>query len=338
MNAPLPPEVATPGTTGTSPLLNQQQILPLVQVLALPLYWLFGREALGLCGFSGLAFTSLAPFCMHALGVGVGFVVAYLNQHQRPGFRHSRPRDWLIAGAREVRVSIRQFYWLMPFRAGFQPPDPTPPPNRLPRLPLILIHGYGCNRGLWLPAARWFSRHGYGVSALSLRPVHCSIDAYALAIFREIERVKAATGSRRVAIIGHSMGGLAARAYLRHCEEQRRDPCVAALITLGTPHRGTHIARIGIGENARQMRWGAAWLAQLERYEVQAGLATCGGCRLVSITSLQDNIVSRPLEQRMARAGARSILVRRQGHMSLATSERIFRLIDRILNRPCPAG
>src|SRR5690606_11818984 len=118
-------------------------------------------------------------------------------------FRHSRRRDWLIAYLREAAVSIRQFYWLMPFREGFQAPDPIPPPQGLA---LILIHGYGCNRGLWLPAARWFSRRGYQVSAISLQPLHCPIDDYAPAIAAEVSRVKAVCGARRVALIGHSMG------------------------------------------------------------------------------------------------------------------------------------
>ena len=34
-----------------------------------------------------------------------GFVVAYLNQHERPGFRHSRPSDWVIAFVREACIS-----------------------------------------------------------------------------------------------------------------------------------------------------------------------------------------------------------------------------------------
>lgn len=318
------------GHAGHFPV-NQQQVLPLVQTLALPLYWLIGRRLLGLGPVGASFFMLLAPFASHAIVLSLGFVVSYLNQHERQGFRHSRRRDWMIAWLREVGVSIRQFYWLMPFRERFRIGEPVPP---LREPPIILVHGYGCNRGLWLPAARWFSRRGYRVSAISLQPLHCSIDDYAEAIATEIERVRTSSGAARVAVVGHSMGGLAARAYLRRCAEQGRDPWLAALITLGTPHRGTHIARIGPGENARQMRFGSAWLKSLSPLEAQAPTAPPRDLvtiRITTICSLQDNIVSRPLEQRLRLPGSRAIVVHRHGHMSLATSVRILQVVDGIL-------
>jgi len=312
--------------------MNRQQVLPLVQVLALPLYWLTGR-LLGLGATAAGWFAFVAPFGTHVLVVGIGFIVSFVNQHEEPGFRFGRRRDWVVAYVREAAESLRQFYWLMPFREGFQVPAPTAP-MRLPSI--VLIHGYGCNRGLWLPAVRWFSRQGYRVSAISLHPQHCPIERYGQAIADEIARVDTDAGSPGVALVCHSMGGLAARAYLRQCADQGRDPRLAALVTLGTPHRGTHLARVGLGENARQMRYGARWLDELGFYGGAAATSPAseaGGFRITTITSLHDNIVSRPFEQRLRLPTARAIFVRRQGHMSLATSPRILRLIDRILQR-----
>lgn len=62
-------------------------------------------------------------------------------------------------------------------------------------------------------------------------------------------------------LVGHSMGGLVARAYLRRYGELR----VARLITLGTPHRGSLLAHLGIGRNARQMEPGSVWLRELAK-------------------------------------------------------------------------
>jgi pimeloyl-ACP methyl ester carboxylesterase len=316
--------------------VNRQQILPLVQAMSLPLHWFVGRKVFGFGPAAGTVYMLAAPFALHLLVLAAGFVVSGVNQDAQRGLRHGRLRDWLIAFGRESWVSIRQFYWLMPFREGFRVAAPPP----LQRPPIVLIHGYGCNRGLWLPAARWFSGRGYPVSAISLLPLHCSIDDYAEAIGHEVARASAAAGGVRVALVAHSMGGLAARAYLRRCARLREDPRLAGIITLGTPHRGTHIARVGLGENARQMRYGAEWLGQLGLPEpAAAGASTAAstpaaeGVPMTAIISLQDNIVSRPLEQRLGLPGSRAIFVRQQWHMSLATSARVFRLLDRILQR-----
>ena len=316
---------ASPAAAGNRRRIwNQQQILPLVQALALPLYWLLGREVAGLEPVAATAFMLAAPFVVHTAILGIGFMVSWSNQHEQRGIRHSRRSDWLVAYLREAVMSIRQFYWLMPWRENFQVPPPVPP---VQPLPVVLIHGYSCNRGLWLPAARWLARHGYRVSAISLAPLHGRIDDYVPAIAAEIARVRAATGVARVALIGHSMGGLAARAYLRDCEAHGEEPALAALVTLGTPHCGTHIARIGLGENARQMRFRGPWLQALGPQRARADVT------IATICSLQDNIVSRPFEQRLPLPGARTIRVRRQGHMSLAGSRRILAIVDRILRR-----
>jgi pimeloyl-ACP methyl ester carboxylesterase len=311
--------------------LTPQHLLPALQLAALPLYWLIGRHLAGLGAVAAGVFTVISPFAVHTAVLGIGFVVSGLNQHAERGVRHSRWRDWLIAYAREAVVSIRQFYWLMPLRAGFRVPAPATP---LRRPPIVLVHGYGCNRGLWLPAARWFARQGYQVSAIDLAPLHGSIDGYCGTIADEIRRVRAETGADRIALVAHSMGGLAVRAYLRWCAASRQDCAVAAVITLGTPHRGTHIARVGRGENARQMRFATGWVQELSRHEATDAVLAVDPARRPSMTticSLQDNIVSRPLEQRLP--GARAIVVRRQGHMSLATSPRVFKVVDKLLRR-----
>ncbi len=257
--------------------------------------------------------------------------MSWRNQHESPAVRHSRLRDWLVAFAGETAVSIRQFYWLMPFREQFRVPAPGGP-ARGPAI--LLLHGYGCNRGLWLPTARWFARRGYPVRAINLQPMHASIDDYAGAIGEAVASLRQATGGDRVAIVAHSMGGLAARAYLRSCSRSGADPGVAALVMIGTPHAGTHIARIGLGRNARQMEFRSHWTEALRRDEAQPGAPLADPAlrrHVLAIGSLQDNIVSRPFEQRLP--GMRTVLVRRQGHMSLATSTRVLALIDRLLRR-----
>ena len=92
---------------------------------------------------------------------------------------------------------------------------------------VLLIHGFFCNRQLWRPLARWLTARGHPLGALDLEPVLGSIDDYVPAIERAVTELLARTGAPAVALVGHSMGGLAARAYLRRHGSAR----ISALVT-----------------------------------------------------------------------------------------------------------
>jgi pimeloyl-ACP methyl ester carboxylesterase len=118
------------------------------------------------------------------------------------------------------------------------------------RLPVLLIHGYGCNHGYWRKLAARLALEGVSNYAVDLEPVTAGIDEYVPEVARAVEQLCAATASDKLIIVGHSMGGLVARAYLRSHGASH----VARVITLGTPHHGTGLASFGLGRNAAQMR------------------------------------------------------------------------------------
>ena len=60
------------------------------------------------------------------------------------------------------------------------------------------------------------------------------------------------------------MGGLAARAWLHTHEGDER---IAGVVTIGTPHHGTSLARLGYAPNAREMRRAGPWLKELGGHE-----------------------------------------------------------------------
>jgi predicted alpha/beta hydrolase family esterase len=64
-------------------------------------------------------------------------------------------------------------------------------------------------------------------------------------------------------LVAHSMGGLVARRWLQQDAAGAR--CVTGLLTVGSPHGGTQVARLGPGRAAAQMRPDARWLAELDR-------------------------------------------------------------------------
>ena len=127
------------------------------------------------------------------------------------------------------------------------------------RDPVLLVHGYGCSRAAWWWLRRRLEAAGWSVATLSLEPVYTSIEHYVDPLARRIDEVLAQTGAERLLLVGHSMGGLVARRYLQRFGNAR----VAKLVTLGTPHHGSQLARIGAGENARQMRPHGDWLRAL---------------------------------------------------------------------------
>jgi hypothetical protein len=175
----------------------------------------------------------------------------------------------MSAWAREVVQDAVVFGWRQPF-------DWQRVPDHLQGAPgatgIVFIHGFVCNRGFWTPWMQQARARGHAFVAVNLEPVFCSIDDYCRTIGEAVGAVTLATG-RPPMLVCHSMGGLAARAWLRHDGGRTR---VAHVVTIGTPHRGTWLARFSRLPNGRQMRIGCDWIAALPGAEPGAErLFTC---------------------------------------------------------------
>ena len=173
--------------------------------------------------------------------------------------------DLFRAWRNECLSAFRVFFWRQPFRAQTIPDslEPSSAQAERPLRGVVLIHGFFCNRGLWTPWLRIFRAEGRSFIALDLMPVFSSIESYAAQIDEAVTRMRQATGMAPV-LVCHSMGGLAARAWLRAYAADAR---VAHVITLGTPHHGTWLARHSRAANGRQMRLNSTWLQQLAAQE-----------------------------------------------------------------------
>lgn len=169
------------------------------------------------------------------------------------------PTAWQVLRAWWVETCTTPvvFWWRQPFRWRAEPDALQPAPGRRG---VVLVHGFVCNRGLWNPWLRELRALGVPVVAVNLEPVFGPIDAYVPIIDDAVRRVAAASGGLAPVVVGHSMGGLAARAWLRATAGGSR---VHHLVTIGTPHRGTWLGRFSRTHNGRQMRLGDAWTQQL---------------------------------------------------------------------------
>lgn len=223
----------------------------------------------------------------------------------------------------EVRSAPAVFCWRQPFRSHIWP-DLLPADAR-GRRGVLLIHGFVCNRGIWNP---WLKRlHALGVPAIAvnLEPVFGSIDAYAPAIEQAISELERATGLAPVAV-AHSMGGLALRRWWSTQDGADR---VHHAITIGTPHRGTWLARLATTPNGRQMQHLSPWLSKLAALEppTRSRRYTCyyGHC---------DNIVFPPAMATLPGADNRHLAG--VAHVHMADRPEPWQELQRLLEQPAP--
>ncbi len=158
-------------------------------------------------------------------------------------------------------MGLLTFAWRQPWRWN-SVPDHLPVTAR-GRRGVLLVHGFFCNRGLWLPWLERLRADDRPCVAINLEPVFGSIDDYIVLIEAAVARIEAATGLPPL-IVAHSMGGLATRAWLQACHADER---CAGVVTIGSPHHGTWLARFALTANGRQMRRRGAWLTALAAAE-----------------------------------------------------------------------
>ena len=282
-------------------------------------YWLVHAGHAGPAGAAAaLAALALAG---RAAVIGTTFALARFHRAPVPEGARLKPLQAVRMALEEYLAFILLFTVVQPFERLFMGTDRMRPAQDRP--PLLLVHGYECNRAFWWRLRPRLERAGWLVATVNLEPVFAGIDAYADVIARRIGEVCRATGARAVILVAHSMGGLAARAYLRRHGRER----VARLVTLGSPHAGSRLAPLGIGENARQMVPGSVWLAELNGAR-PAPLPP----HSVSLYSYHDNYVMP--QSSACLAGARNVPVAGVGHLAMACNGRFARCLLEELARP----
>jgi pimeloyl-ACP methyl ester carboxylesterase len=250
-----------------------------------------------------------APVALVAALLATEFTVAAAVDPRRP--RRSPLRVARIF-LRELSVSLRVFLWRQPWGSRF--PE-APLAHDAQRPALLLIPGFMCNRAVWRPLLDSGMLAEFNVATVNLQPIFGDIDAYADVVHRAVERLRAATGAERVILAGHSMGGLAARVYLR----KHGDAHVARVITLASPHHGTLFGRIAHSRNVRQMARNSRFVTHLAAHD--RGRWT----RFTTVATRDDNLViprSSPLLP-----GARQFELDDVGHLALIEDPRAWRII-----------
>jgi pimeloyl-ACP methyl ester carboxylesterase len=222
---------------------------------------------------------------------------------------------WLTAAWGELRAALLIFGLRLPWtrgNPGVLPSTGTAKPGQN-ALPVLLVHGFVCNHRVWDTVTPQIRAQGHSVLALDLEPLFTSIDDYAPLIDKAVTQLCGQTGACQVLLVGHSMGGLAIRAWLRAYGSTR----AAKIITLGTPHQGTRAPQWVSTPNGAQMAWGSDWLLALAQGETPATRQ-----RMRLAFSQHDNIVYPQREQQLE--GAQATEFSGIGHLQMCLDENVI--------------
>lgn len=287
-------------------------VLRVVLLLELALYAasaLWCRTVIALPWPVSLGAALLVPMSLRSAMISASFVSAA----RRAGPEPDAARGWLAALRTELVAPVAFLSVYGPFDRLLMP-EP-----RLPRaqagtldepapVAVLMVHGYLSNRGVWWRLAPRLRARGYPVYTVDLRAPLAPLDEFVERVRARVRELTGAHGHARVVLVAHSMGGLVSRAVLAGPESD----AIAGVVTLGTPHHGTRLAPLGLGECARDMQVGSAWMRRLATAERPAHRL-----RVTSVYSRHDNVVVPAALSSLP--GARNIELAGLGHLALTT-------------------
>jgi triacylglycerol lipase len=184
--------------------------------------------------------------------------------------------------------------------------------------PILLVHGIVDNHSIFTVMGHALRRRGFHDLSwhdysLLTKDVRRAAADFAAAVEILVHR----SGYDRVHVIGHSLGGLIARYYVQRLGG---DAHVDTLVTIGTPHGGTTLARaLPAIPLVRQLRPGSSLIRELA--EPAPGCRT----RFVAFHSDLDQLIVPSQNARIDHPDlhARNVAVAGIGHMSMPNSARI---------------
>ncbi len=183
------------------------------------------------------------------------------------------------------------------------------------RHPVVLLHGFAMNRTNWIWLGSRLAKRGigplYGTTYFSPQSVRRSAEH----LKRFVERVCAREQCERVDIVAHSLGGVVARYYIERLDGAK---LIGRVVTIGSPHKGTIIARLGaLFPSARETFHNSSFYADLGPFVNRQGVS------FTSVWSRADAIIEPPESSSIAPAGEDRVFDD-LGHLSLLLSPRVL--------------
>lgn len=101
--------------------------------------------------------------------------------------------------------------------------------------PVLMLHGHNGNERAWDYWGPVLAKEGWQPKAINFMTDDYDAVEMANQVGMHVEALCRTTGRQKIDIVAHSLGGLAARHYIKFLGGDKR---VRRLVTLGTPHHG----------------------------------------------------------------------------------------------------
>ncbi|MBX3170982.1 MAG: alpha/beta fold hydrolase [Candidatus Eremiobacteraeota bacterium] len=204
------------------------------------------------------------------------------------------------------------------------------PAENAPKLqkPVLLVHGFNSGASTWTNMHTWLVRDGANQDGGVISPNSGKVDGegrvFAMQFSRAcnslannaaelrqaIDRISAATGSPEVDVVGHSMGGLDARAYIDQGNEK-----VDHLVMLATPNHGSVLADLDL----KFREWGLNTIPREDDPLIRQSLRDLGEVREGNNPNLA--LLNQNFDRQKSRA--KMLVVAGNGRPTLASRYRI---------------
>lgn len=196
---------------------------------------------------------------------------------------------------------------------------------RLPRgpadgVPVVVLPGYTENAGTLWWLLRRLARAGFDPIAIDFPSTYHPIERNAAFLGERLRAIRAERGCADVSVVAHSMGGLVTRTLMLGGS----DHGVRTLVAIGSPFRGTHVARLGVltggGHSCIDMSPGSDYL-------LRHGPERASDVPILSLVAPQENIVC-PAWSVVLPGATNVVLERAWGHEAPLFADATFRLIE----------
>lgn len=228
-------------------------------------------------------------FCFVFVLLGIAAAVAlftyaffwYENAEAARKDRSKRLQWMMLRGILSAVAGIP--FLMLTYPLGFVP-SLWRPRTITPGQPVIILaHGLFHNPSAWLLFRRRLQKAGFtNVFVMGYSSFFTTFEQTLKKFERFVSDSASAVPGSPVYLVGHSLGGLLSRVY---AEKRLGGVTPAAVITLGSPHRGSKMAAFGLGTLAASLQYRGPLFEELER---NSASLPCPGFALYSPV---DNLV-----------------------------------------------